>query len=271
MARRTLRDNVEIAFAFSVPVAWYCGLFAVLGFGAAPSFAITETYDAPERIVMLEQTFELSAVLDAEPVEVPVEPVAEPPAEDDAAAEPVAAADTDTPAPAAPTAPVEPGPAELAAAPVSANTSGIPEVRTRNGEVMRTPPKRPTSKKRKKVDCDTDDGIVQMSTEEYAVPRSLVDFYTGNLGEAARLAYVSWHRDGAGDVDGFKVRRMNCANVLRQAGLNNGDVIHKINGRKVTSIPQALKAYTRLRNNRTLKLELTRKDGTRLNLRYKLS
>jgi len=289
--RRTFRDNLEAAFAFSFPVAWYGGLFAALTIGVAPAFETVGTYDAPERIVMLEQTFDLSALQgesdsaaeDTEAAEGTTDEVADAAPVDSADATDTssdavetAAAPASEPSPAAPTVPVEPTqePAELAAAPTAAISviGGIPTERTRNGQVMRSPPKRPKSpKSRKKADCNTDDGIVQVSDVQFTVPRSVLDYYTSNLSEAARLAYVSWSHDGDGDVDGFKVRRMSCANVLRQAGLQNGDVIHAINGRKVTTIPQALKAYTRLRNNRTLKLDITRKDGTRLNLRYKLS
>ena len=293
MTRRTLRENIEATLAFSFPVAWYGGLFAALTMGVAPAFETVETYDAPERVVMLEQTFDLSALQDdrhagtdegedgvdeaaeAEPVADAVDPGEATPAQaDEQAAAPTPVSE---PLPAtAPSVPVEPSPepAELAAAPAAPAVSligGIPTERTRNGQVMRSPPKRPSSKSKKKPDCDTDDGIVQVSAEQYTVPRSLVDHYTSNLSEAARLAFVSWNRDDEGEVDGFKVRRMNCANVLRQAGLKNGDVIHAINGRKVTTIPQALKAYTRLRNNRVLKLEVTRKDGSRMHFRYKLS
>ncbi len=111
---------------------------------------------------------------------------------------------------------------------------------------------------------------MQLDEARFQVPRELVDYYSRNLAEAARLAAVSWHSGPGGEVDGFRLRRMSCANVLRQAGLRNGDVIHAINGREVTTIAQALKAYARLRGKRSLRLRVTRRDGSEVSLRYRL-
>jgi type II secretory pathway component PulC len=63
---------------------------------------------------------------------------------------------------------------------------------------------------------------------------------------------------------------MRCGSVLRQAGLENGDVIQSINGTNVHSIPTAISAYTKLRSKNVLRLTVSR-DGEILHIKYKLS
>ena len=87
---------------------------------------------------------------------------------------------------------------------------------------------------------------------------------------AMTLASVYWYRE-EGEIVGFKVRRIKCGSVLHQAGFRNGDIIHSINGREVTTIPQALVAYRKLRRKRKLEVVLTRRSGDTVALRYKLT
>jgi PDZ domain-containing secreted protein len=58
--------------------------------------------------------------------------------------------------------------------------------------------------------------------------------------------------------------------VLRQGGLKNGDIVHTVNGEKVTNVPQAFAAYMKVRKADTIKVELTRKDGSQRTHIYKL-
>lgn len=112
--------------------------------------------------------------------------------------------------------------------------------------------------------------IAAVGTDQYRVNRALVDHYTDNLREAARLAHVAWHRSEDGRVDGFRIRRIRCGSVLHDAGFRNGDVVHTVNGRPVRNLPQALGAYRRLRKKRRLWLEVSRNGDTRT-FRYTLS
>lgn len=111
--------------------------------------------------------------------------------------------------------------------------------------------------------------IKQLDDGRYQIEQSLVDKYTDDLKAAERLAYVSWHRGADGEIDGFKVTKLRCGGVLHQAGFRNGDVVTSVNGKEVTTILDALSAYRKLRNKRTLRVELLRK-GQPVKLVYKL-
>jgi len=128
-------------------------------------------------------------------------------------------------------------------------------------------PKR--SRKRSCIEGDNPD-IDEVSAGQYRVARALVDYYTDDLKEAARLASVAWHEDDRGKVDGFRIRHIRCGSVLYEAGLRNGDVVHQVNGKPVRNIAQALVAYRKLRKKRRLWLDVTRK-GEAMGLKYKLT
>ena len=125
------------------------------------------------------------------------------------------------------------------------------------------------SKRGKKCLPETD-GIVQVDASTWRIDGGIVDYYVKHINQAKKLASVGWNRGTDGKIDGFKVRRMRCGNVLRQAGLENGDVIQSINGKSVRSIPAAIAAYTKLRSKNVLRLTVSR-DGQILHIKYKLS
>jgi hypothetical protein len=124
--------------------------------------------------------------------------------------------------------------------------------------------------KRGKKCLPDDEGIVQVDDTTWHIDGGIVDYYVKHINQAQKLAWVSWNRNAEGKVDGFKVKRMRCGNVLRQAGLENGDVIQSINGKTVHSIPTAIAAYTKLRSKNVLKLTVSR-GGELIHIRYKLS
>ena len=124
---------------------------------------------------------------------------------------------------------------------------------------------------RRKRNCEEGtDAITKVSANRYEVERDLVDYYTHDISEAMTLAAVYWYRED-GDIVGFRIRRIKCGSVLHQAGIRNGDVVRSINGRPVTTIPQALSAYRKLRRKRKLEVELIRRSGEAVSLRYKLT
>jgi S1-C subfamily serine protease len=50
-----------------------------------------------------------------------------------------------------------------------------------------------------------------------------------------------------------------CGSPLHLAGIRSGDVVHDVNGHRVSSIPGALKAYGKLKKARVLEVNITRR------------
>jgi S1-C subfamily serine protease len=137
--------------------------------------------------------------------------------------------------------------------------------------IVRKLPRKATRTKAKVKEClPPIDEIVKIDDAQWRIDRDLVDYYVKHLDEAEKLAWIGWHRNEEGDIDGFKIKRIRCGSVLDQAGFKNGDVVLEINGRPVTSIPQAIGAYYRLRTKRNLRVDLAR-EGETVRLKYKLS
>lgn len=120
-----------------------------------------------------------------------------------------------------------------------------------------------------KKPCEPVEEIVQVSATKWRIERDLVDYYATHLRELDRQAGVAMHQNEAGETDGARIFLPRCS-VLRQAGIKNGDIIHTINDRKVTSVAEAVATYLVLRNDDNLSVALTRKTGERLTLHYRM-
>jgi hypothetical protein len=101
-------------------------------------------------------------------------------------------------------------------------------------------------------------GITQVAEGHFSVERAVLDHYT-TLREALKLAYVTWHKDDDGKIDGFSVYRIRCGNPLAQVGLRNGDVIHTINGKKIRSIPHAILVVAKVKRKDRIQVFGTRR------------
>lgn len=121
-------------------------------------------------------------------------------------------------------------------------------------------------RKRKSSACDpSTEGIRQTAEEAFEVEEMIVDTYVKNIKNAQHLAAVYWSYDEAGKIDGFKVKRPKC--VLQHAGIQNGDVVESINGKKITNWWQAWRAYNKLKKKDHLRV-LVRRKGQLVKLTY---
>jgi len=119
-------------------------------------------------------------------------------------------------------------------------------------------------------DCLPDNPDIEALGENaYRVKQELVDYYVNHLREAAKMADTFWQKGKGGEVIGFRVRRVRCGNDLYQLGFRGADVVLAVNGETVTSIPQAIGAYRRLRKEKVLRVRIRRNKQERV-LRYEL-
>lgn len=141
-----------------------------------------------------------------------------------------------------------------------------------SGQVSRkSSTKKKRKKRRRRPKClEGTDSITEIGNNRYAVERELVDTYARDLQALASLAWVSWHEDEAGKVDGFVVRRIRCGSVLHEAGIRNGDVVHAVNGRRIRSLAKAIPLWWALRKRPMVHVRITRGDES-MRLFYRLS
>lgn len=192
----------------------------------------------------------------------PAEEPAVPPSLQPASAPPLAAAPEPTPTP--PAEPTAQSNAQSNAASVS-HTASKNKVLTSATRTSGSAPQR----KQAGPPCDPPlAGIEKIDETTFQVERSLVEYYALHLPELYKQGSVWTHKDDGGKSDGFRVGLTKCS-VVRQAGIRSGDIIRRINNRKIATIPQAIAAYFDLRNEDVLEVHLSR-AGKDVTLRFQL-
>lgn len=195
------------------------------------------------------------------PTPAPVDPLPPDPAATEPPA-PVAAAPATSTDPNAPNV----GAADPTAAPADktgpqarpvrpARPSGTPMSATRRR--TQGPPCDPAPEEIEKIDDVT-----------WAVERSFIEYYATHLKELYAQGSVWTHKGPDGKPDGFRMGLSRCS-VVKHAGFRNGDVVNRINGRKIATIPGAIAAYFDLRNEEELEVQVTR-QGKPVTLYFQL-
>ena len=105
----------------------------------------------------------------------------------------------------------------------------------------------------------TEDGVEQIGDNKWAVPRSLLDKYIGDLGAASKLGRALLHRGPDGGYDGYRLSAIRRGSLADQLGIKNGDVIHAVNGSSLDSMQAAMGAYNTMQNDSNFCLEVTRR------------
>lgn len=100
-------------------------------------------------------------------------------------------------------------------------------------------------------------GIRALSDNEYEVPRAEIDRTLSNLNDVAMQArIVPAFKDG--QAHGFKLFSIRPDSIYSKIGVQNGDVIRRINGFDLNSPEKALEVYSRLKEAGRIELELER-------------
>lgn len=66
-----------------------------------------------------------------------------------------------------------------------------------------------------------------------------------------------------GEANGFKLFAIRPNSLYSKLGIQNGDIIHKINGFAINSPDKALEIYQKLKSARSIDIELTRRGKSK--------
>lgn len=104
-------------------------------------------------------------------------------------------------------------------------------------------------------------GIKAISENEYEVPKAEIDKTLGNLNDVAMQArIVPAFKDGV--AHGFKLFSIRPDSIYTKIGVQNGDVIKRINGYDLNSPEKALEIYSKLKEASRIDIELERNGST---------
>lgn len=99
--------------------------------------------------------------------------------------------------------------------------------------------------------------IKQLGENEYEVPRAEIDKTLSNLNDVAMQArIVPAFKDGV--AQGFKLFSIRPDSIYSKIGVQNGDVIKRINGYDLNSPEKALEVYSKLKEASRIDIEVER-------------
>lgn len=105
------------------------------------------------------------------------------------------------------------------------------------------------------------DGVKQLSENQYVVAKSEINNALTNLSDLATKArIVPSFKNGV--ANGFKLFSIVPDSLYSKIGVQNGDVIRRINGYEMNSPDKALEIYQKLRDASRIEIELERRGET---------
>lgn len=130
--------------------------------------------------------------------------------------------------------------------------------------VARTRPER--KRRGRGKDDDLGKGITKNSDTSYTVTQEEVDKALGNLSSLATQARIVPAFEG-GEPVGFKLFSIRPNSLYSKIGIQNGDVITRINGYEINSPDKALEVYQKLKDSKAINVDLKRR-GKPMTLEY---
>ena len=115
---------------------------------------------------------------------------------------------------------------------------------------------------------DIGEGITKTGENSYGVPRSAVDGALNNLSELATQARIVPAFEGGKPV-GFKLFSIKPGSLYSKIGLQNGDVINRINGFEMSSPEKGLEVYQKLKDASNVTVDVKRR-GKPMTLDYSI-
>jgi general secretion pathway protein C len=113
------------------------------------------------------------------------------------------------------------------------------------------------------------EGIKKTSDTQYEVPRDVIDKSLANLNVVATQArIVPSFKNGV--ANGFKVFAIQPNSLYSAIGIENGDVIQRINGYEINSPDKALEVYQKLRTSPHITIE-GEKNGRPFKKEYRVT
>lgn len=103
------------------------------------------------------------------------------------------------------------------------------------------------------------EGVKKVGTNKYELQRSEVEDQLSNPEEMAKQARIVPNVTKGGKTEGIKLIGVQGESVYSKIGIRTGDVVHSINGKKITSQARALELLDQMRKENDVKIEVERR------------
>lgn len=114
-----------------------------------------------------------------------------------------------------------------------------------------------TARKRSSGD---DGGVSRDGENHFTVDKDLIDNLMANPAQLYSQIRVTPHHGPGGEIDGYRLSGIRRHSFFSKLGLKNGDVVHSVNGKPLTSVSEAMDAYNSLQDERHFTFEITRRN-----------
>jgi len=101
------------------------------------------------------------------------------------------------------------------------------------------------------------EGVRSVGPNQYQIDRSVIDSTLGDLNKIAMQARIVPSFEN-GVANGFKLFSIQPGSLYSAIGIENGDVIQRINGYEINSPDKALELYQKLRESQAVKIDVKR-------------
>ncbi|MCC7383576.1 MAG: PDZ domain-containing protein [Deltaproteobacteria bacterium] len=105
------------------------------------------------------------------------------------------------------------------------------------------------------------EGVKKVKETEYEIPRGEIDNVLSNLNAVATQARIVPSFQN-GKANGFKLFSIRPNSLYSKIGIQNGDIIQKINGYEINSPDKALEIYSKLKDATSITVDLIRRGKT---------
>lgn len=112
-------------------------------------------------------------------------------------------------------------------------------------------------------------GITKVSDTKYEVTQAAVNDALGNLSSLATQARIVPAFEG-GQAVGFKLFSIRPGSLYSKIGVQNGDIIQKVNGYEISSPDKALEVYQKLRDGKAFSVDIKRR-GKPMTMEYSIN
>ena len=110
------------------------------------------------------------------------------------------------------------------------------------------------------------EGVTKTSETSYTIAGNEIDKALGDMNEVATQARIVPSFQN-GKANGFKLFSIKPNSIYQKIGLQNGDVISKINGYEMNSPDKALEIYAKLKDSQSIQIDLKRR-GKDMSMNY---
>jgi general secretion pathway protein C len=110
------------------------------------------------------------------------------------------------------------------------------------------------------------EGIKKLGNNEFAVDKEVIEGAFNDMASMLRGARIMPNIEN-GQINGFKVMRIRKDSLYGKIGLQNGDVLHRLNSVEIKGPEDGLRLFQELRNAKNISIDVTR-NGKRQTLTY---